>query len=91
MRVPPPYAASGPTDIIARLMGPWLAGRLGQQFIIENRPGAAGNVGTEVVVCAENLVLLIWRRNRITSWDNDFAAMLPSQAVGLSVQVNKSA
>src|SRR5207244_9640216 len=45
-----PYAAGGPTDIIARLMGPWVASRLGQQFIIENRPGAAGNVGTEVVV-----------------------------------------
>ena len=42
-------------------------------------------------VCAENLVLLIWSRNRITSWDNDCVAMLPSQAVGLSDQVDKSA
>src|SRR5262249_23216457 len=37
----------GLPDILARLIGPWLSGRLGQQFVIENRPGAAGNIGTE--------------------------------------------
>jgi tripartite-type tricarboxylate transporter receptor subunit TctC len=47
-----PYPAGGPTDIIARLLGPWLSERLGQQFVIENRPGATGNVGTEVVLRA---------------------------------------
>ncbi len=46
------FPPGGPGDIIARLMGQWLSERLGQQFIIENRPGAAGNVGTEAVVRA---------------------------------------
>src|SRR5262249_46896391 len=44
--------AAGGTDITARLIGQWLSERLGQQFIIENRPGAGGNVGTEAVVRA---------------------------------------
>jgi tripartite-type tricarboxylate transporter receptor subunit TctC len=46
------FAAGGPNDIIARLMGRWLSERLGQQFVIENRPGAGGTVGTEVAVNA---------------------------------------
>ena len=41
------YAAGGGNDIAARLMGQWLAERLGQQFVIENRPGANSNIGTE--------------------------------------------
>jgi tripartite-type tricarboxylate transporter receptor subunit TctC len=40
------------TDIVARLMGQWLSERLGQQFVIENRTGAATSIGTEAVVCA---------------------------------------
>src|SRR5436190_17589766 len=44
------FAAGGPNDIIARLIGHWLTERLGQPFIIENRPGAATNIGTEAVV-----------------------------------------
>jgi len=46
------YAAGGGTDIVARLMGQWLSERLGQQFVIENRTGAATNIGTEAVVRA---------------------------------------
>jgi tripartite-type tricarboxylate transporter receptor subunit TctC len=42
----------GGADITARLMGQWLSERLGQQFIVENRPGAATNIGTEAVVRA---------------------------------------
>lgn len=45
-------AAGGSPDILARLIGQWLSERLGQPFIIENRPGAGGNLGTEVVVKA---------------------------------------
>ena len=44
-------AGSGP-DIVARLMGQWLSERLGQPFVIENRPGAGGNIATEAVVRA---------------------------------------
>jgi tripartite-type tricarboxylate transporter receptor subunit TctC len=45
-------AAAGGTDILARLIGQWLSERLGQAFIIENRPGAGSNIATEVVVRA---------------------------------------
>jgi tripartite-type tricarboxylate transporter receptor subunit TctC len=46
------YAAAGSTDITGRLVGQWLSERLGQQFVVENRPGAGSNVGTELVVRA---------------------------------------
>src|SRR5882757_5614691 len=44
------FAAGGTSDITARLIGQWLSERLGQQFIVENRSGAGGNIGTEAVV-----------------------------------------
>jgi tripartite-type tricarboxylate transporter receptor subunit TctC len=47
-----PIAPAGATDITARLIGQWLSERLGQPFIIENRPGGGGNIGTEAVVHA---------------------------------------
>src|SRR6267154_4874519 len=46
------FAAGGPNDTTARLIGQWLSERLGQQFVIENRTGAGGNIGTEAVVRA---------------------------------------
>jgi len=46
------FAPGGPTDLVARLLGQWLSERFGQQFIIENRLGAATNLGTEAVVRA---------------------------------------
>src|SRR5262249_37347282 len=46
------FPPAGGADIVARLMGQWLSERLGQQFIIENRPGAASNIATEAVVRA---------------------------------------
>jgi tripartite-type tricarboxylate transporter receptor subunit TctC len=46
------FSAGSTTDILGRLMGQWLSERLGQSFIIDNRPGAGGNIGTEEVVKA---------------------------------------
>jgi tripartite-type tricarboxylate transporter receptor subunit TctC len=46
------WPAGGGGDIVARLMGQWLSERLGQQFIVENRPGAASNIGTDAVAHA---------------------------------------
>ena len=46
------FTAGSTTDILARLMGQWLSERFGQSFIIDNRPGAGGNIGTEAVVNA---------------------------------------
>jgi len=46
------FAAGGATDIVARILGQWLSERLGQQFVVENRPGAGTNIATEVVVNA---------------------------------------
>jgi tripartite-type tricarboxylate transporter receptor subunit TctC len=45
-------AAGSTVDFLARLMGQWLGDRLGQQFLVENRPGAGGNIGAEAVVRA---------------------------------------
>ena len=44
------YAAGGAADILARLIGQWLSDRLGQPFVVENRPGAGSNLGAEVVI-----------------------------------------
>jgi tripartite-type tricarboxylate transporter receptor subunit TctC len=52
VRIIVPVAAGGGIDITARLIGQWLSERLGQQFIVENRPGGGGSIGTEMAVRA---------------------------------------
>src|SRR5207253_9674919 len=47
------FAAAGGSDVVARLIGQWLSERLGQSFVIENRPGAGGNNRTDSRVRAE--------------------------------------
>jgi tripartite-type tricarboxylate transporter receptor subunit TctC len=64
------FAAGGINDILARLMGQWLSERLGQQFVIENRPGAGGNIATEAVVRAPpdgHILLLVGAANTVNT------------------------
>jgi tripartite-type tricarboxylate transporter receptor subunit TctC len=63
-------APGGSPDTIARIIGQWLSQRLGQPFIIENRPGAGGNIGTESVVRAPAdgyTLLLVFTTNAINA------------------------
>jgi tripartite-type tricarboxylate transporter receptor subunit TctC len=69
------FAAGGPNDILARLVGQWLSERFGQPFVIENRPGAGSNIATEAVVRAPPdgySLLLVGTPNAInaTLYDN---------------------
>src|SRR5262245_7635403 len=69
------FPAGGPGDIVTRLMGQWLSEQLGQQFVIENRPGANSNIGTEAVIRAPPdgyTLLLVSAANAInaTLYDN---------------------
>ncbi|HZR67826.1 MAG TPA: tripartite tricarboxylate transporter substrate binding protein [Burkholderiales bacterium] len=52
VRVVVPFALGGATDLVARILGPALAESLGQPFVIENRPGASGNIGVEIAAKA---------------------------------------
>jgi tripartite-type tricarboxylate transporter receptor subunit TctC len=64
------FPAGGVNDILARLMGQRLSDRLGQPFVVENRPGAGSNIGTELVVRAPpdgNTLLLVATPNAINA------------------------
>src|SRR5215467_8575925 len=52
VRIIVPFAAGGGTDITARVIGQWLSEHMGQQFVIENRPGGGTNIGTETTAKA---------------------------------------
>ena len=81
------FAPGGGADIVARLIGQWLSERLGQPFVIENRPGAGGNIGTEIGVRAppDGYTLLMalslnatTRRSTITCLSISSAGALPT-------------
>jgi len=64
------FPAGGPTDITARLIAQWLSERFGQQFVVDNRPGAGSNIGTEAVVRAPadgHTLLLLGATNAINA------------------------
>jgi tripartite-type tricarboxylate transporter receptor subunit TctC len=70
VRIIVPFAPGGTFDITARLIGQWLTEELGQPFVIENRPGAGGNIGTESVVRAPAdgyALLLVGTANAISA------------------------
>src|SRR5215467_9038668 len=91
VRIIVPFAPAGSTDIVARLMGQWLSERLGQQFVIENRPGGGGNIGTEAVVRApaDRYTLLMvggWNAINATLYDklsfNFIRDIMPVASIG---------
>ena len=74
VRIVASFAPAGSSDIVARLTGQWLSERFGQQFIVENRPGGGGNIGTEAVVRAppDGYTLLVvggWNAINATLYD----------------------
>jgi len=96
------FPAGGATDITARLIGQWLSERLGQPFIVENRPGAATNIATEAVVRASPdgyTLLMVQAPNAInaTLYDKlnfnfirDIAPIAGIMRVPLVIDVNPS-
>jgi tripartite-type tricarboxylate transporter receptor subunit TctC len=63
-----PFGPGGAPDILARLIGQWLSERLGQTFVVENRPGASGNLGTQLVIDAPpdgHMLLLVSLANAV--------------------------
>ena len=75
MRLVVGFAPGGGNDIAARLIGHWLSERLGQQFIVENRPGAGSNIATEAVVRAPAdgytlLLVAVANATNATLYDN---------------------
>ena len=96
------FPAGGQIDILARLIGQWLSERLGQPFIIDNRPGASSNIGTQAVVRAPadgHMLLLANGTNAInaTLYDNlnfdfirDTAAIASINRIPLVLEVHPS-
>ena len=102
MRLIVGFAAGGAPDILARLIGQWLSERLGQSFVVENKPGAGGNLATEEVIHAPadgNTLFLASLGNAVnaTLYDNlkfnfirDMAPVASISREPLCMEVNPS-
>ena len=84
------YPPGGATDILARLIGQRLSERLGQQFVIENKPGAGNNIGTEAVVNAEPDGYTVLLVNRPTTSTPRSTAISNSTSSATSRQSRRS-
>jgi tripartite-type tricarboxylate transporter receptor subunit TctC len=88
VRVVVPVAAGGATDILGRLLVQWLTERMGQPFVVENRPGAGGNIGTEAVVraAADGYTLLLIQAGNVinTSLYNNLSFSFPRDIVAVT-------
>jgi tripartite-type tricarboxylate transporter receptor subunit TctC len=97
-----PQAAASASDIIARLMGDWLSNHLGQQFVVDDRPGVGGNIATEFVVRAVPdgyTLLLVNSQNAISpalypnlsfNFIRDIAPIAQVESVPLVMEVHPS-
>ena len=83
VRIIVPFTLGGATDIVARIIAPALADVLGQSFIVENRPGAGGNIGVELVVRApaDGLTVLVGNISTNAINPTEFAKSLKFNAV----------
>jgi tripartite-type tricarboxylate transporter receptor subunit TctC len=96
------FPAGGPTDIVARVMAQWLSERLGRQFVVENRAGAASNIGTEAAlrappdgytllqVTSSNAVNATFYENLSFDFINDIAPVGAIIRVPFVMEVNPS-
>jgi tripartite-type tricarboxylate transporter receptor subunit TctC len=96
------FPAGGPTDIVARVMAQWLSERLGHQFVVENRAGAASNIGTEAAlrappdgytllqVTSSNAVNATFYENLSFDFINDIAPVGAIIRVPFVMEVNPS-
>jgi len=87
------FSAGGPTDINARIIAQWLSERLGHQFVVENRPGAASNIGTEAALRSPPdgyTLLQVTSSNAVnaTFYDNlPFNILTDTEPVGAIIRV----
>src|SRR5215216_1969715 len=96
------FPAGGTSDIVARVLGQWLSERLGQQFVIENRPGAGSNIATEaaaraapdgytlVIIGGANTINATLFENLNFDFLRDFAPVASVLETPLVVEVNPS-